>query len=193
MARKHAKTLDDPMFSRLLSAVSNGEHSERDQVMILLSYKAGLRAVEIAGLDWDDVTDAEGNVRTDSIFVPGDIAKNGIERSVPMNPHLCVALHQLRAVCESSGPVIYPQKRHKTRMTAGAVCMWFRRLYEKLGFENCSSHSGRRTFITKAARLAGLHECSMRDVQMLAGHASLETTQKYVDASPHVDRLVKAI
>jgi hypothetical protein len=34
--------------------------------------------------------------------------------------------------------------------------MWFQRLYSDpergLGFQGCSSHSGRRTFITRAAR-----------------------------------------
>ena len=77
MATKHAKTLDDLMFARLMIEVSKGDHSLRDQVMLLLSYKAGLRAQEIAGLEWTDVTDAEGNVRNDTLFVPGDIAKKG--------------------------------------------------------------------------------------------------------------------
>ena len=38
-------------------------------------------------------------------------------------------------------------------MTPLSIVIWFQRAYRALGFEGCSSHSGRRTFITRAARL----------------------------------------
>ena len=57
----------------------------------------------------------------------------------------------------------------------------FARWYEVLGFQGCSSHSGRRTFITNAARKISTVDGSLRDVQMLAGHANLRTTQRYIE------------
>jgi integrase len=60
------------------------------------------------------------------------------------------------------------------------VVNWFRQTYAGLGFEGCSSHSGRRTFITGAARSVGKSGASLRDVQELAGHRSLEQTQAYI-------------
>src|SRR6266481_4018389 len=57
---KHAKTLDDTLFKKLLDFVDNGRHPLRDRVMVLLSFKGGLRAQEIAGLDWTAVCNAEG-------------------------------------------------------------------------------------------------------------------------------------
>lgn len=62
-----------------------------------------------------------------------------------------------------------------------AVSGFFRRLYRSLGFEGCSSHSGRRTFITSCDRKVSQAGGSIRDVIMLAGHRNLATTQGYID------------
>ena len=66
-------------------------------------------------------------------------------------------------------------------MRANSIVNWFVALFAELGIEGCSSHSGRRTFITTAARSAHRAGCSLRDVQLLAGHRSIETTQGYID------------
>jgi integrase len=50
-----------------------------------------------------------------------------------------------------------------------------------MGYEGCSSHSGRRTAITKWARNITTAGGSLKDVQEMAGHADLGTTQKYID------------
>ena len=55
------------------------------------------------------------------------------------------------------------------------VVVWFHRAYATIGLKGCSSHSGRRTFITRAARLVHKAGGSLRDVQLLAGHRSLQT------------------
>ena len=67
---------------------------------------------------------------------------------------------------------------------------WFRDLYSRLGFDGCSSHSGRRTFITQAARKIVPAGGSLRDVQELAGHASLQTTQGYIQGDREAKRWV---
>jgi len=50
-----------------------------------------------------------------------------------------------------------------------------------MGLNGCSSHSGRRTFITNAAKKISSVGGSLRDVQMLAGHSSLAVTQRYIE------------
>ena len=74
------------------------------------------------------------------------------------------------------------------RLQPGSVVNWFARLYGELGFVGCSSHSGRRTFITNAARLVFRAGGSLRDVQQLAGHRSIEQTQGYIDSDTHTKR-----
>jgi integrase/recombinase XerD len=66
-------------------------------------------------------------------------------------------------------------------------------VYRKLGFTGASSHSGRRTFITHAARKIIQCGGSLRDVQELAGHASLATTQRYIAGDAEAKRRVVAL
>jgi len=62
MPGKQAKVVTPPMLKRMLRHVSRSSFPARDRAMILLSVKAGLRACEIAGLDWSMVLDAQGRV-----------------------------------------------------------------------------------------------------------------------------------
>jgi integrase/recombinase XerD len=69
MPGKQAKVVTPPMLKRMLRHVARSSSlPERDRVMILLSVKAGLRACEIAGLDWSMVLDAQGRV-SDTVHV----------------------------------------------------------------------------------------------------------------------------
>jgi integrase/recombinase XerD len=73
-------------------------------------------------------------------------------------------------------------------MTPLSIVVWFARAYRTIGLEGCSSHSGRRTFVTRAARLAHKAGGSLRDVQLLAGHRSIQTTQRYIDGDTDAQR-----
>jgi len=56
----------------------------------------------------------------------------------------------------------------------------FKILYKSVGLDDCSSHGGRRFFITHLSELG----VSVRVIQELARHSSLATTQRYIDVSP---------
>src|SRR5580700_1374469 len=84
------------------------------------------------------------------------------------------------------GPVIRSERGGP--MTPVSIVNWFSAAYQAIGLEGCSSHSGRRTFITRAARLVHHAGGSMRDVQLLAGHRSIQTTQRYIDGDTDAQR-----
>ena len=73
-------------------------------------------------------------------------------------------------------------------MTARSVVNWFKGIYTELGLAGCSSHSGRRTFITLSARLVSRAGGSLRDVMELAGHRQLTTTERYVEGDRDAQR-----
>lgn len=182
-----AKVLTPREFGRVLEHVSQGGAAIRNQCIVLLSFRAGLRACEIAGLSWEMVNGPDGQIST-SITVSGNIAKNGRGRTVPIHVELKAVLTSL---CVShgnptTGPVVRSQRGG--HMSAKSIVNWFSALYSQLGFDGCSSHSGRRTFITQSARLLTKVGGSLRDIQELAGHRALTTTERYIEGDREAQR-----
>ena len=187
---KQAKTLSKQQQDAVLSYLTTTRHPLRNKVIFLLSARAGLRSKEIACLTWGMVTDAEVEV-SDAINLQ-DIASKGKSGGVVwMSKGLRAALAELRAesgAAISSDHIIRTERRKST--SAQSIVNMFWNWYRDLGFDGCSSHSGRRTFITNAARKISTVGGSIRDVQMLARHSSLNMTMKYVDADKDAMRKV---
>jgi integrase/recombinase XerD len=73
---------------------------------------------------------------------------------------------------------------------ACAMRVWFLRLYDGMTFDGMSSHSGRRTGITRWSRKITEAGGSLKDVQVMAGHADLATTQGYIEVNKNAKRKV---
>jgi integrase len=185
MPGKQAKLLADGHIQDLLVFTETTRYPERNRVIVLLSVKGGLRAGEIAKLTWDMVLDASGAVGN-VIELRDCAAKKGSGRLVPLHPDLRQALIGWRSMTDGTGPVV--QSERGRQMSPVSVVNWFAAAYRALGLEGCSSHSGRRTFITRAARLVHTAGGSLRDVQLLAGHRSIVTTQRYIDGDSDAQR-----
>jgi len=185
MAGKQAKILTDDHVDKLLRFASTSRYPDRNRLMVLLSVKAGLRAAEIANLTWDMVVDGSGRVGP-TIELRDWAAKKRSGRTIPLNATLKTALWQWRRSQTPTGPVIKSERGGPMRSLS--IVNWFAVAYAHLGLNGCSSHSGRRTFITRAARLAHKAGGSLRDVQLLAGHRSIQTTQRYIDGDSDVQR-----
>jgi integrase len=174
----------------LLVFASCTRHPLRNAVMVLLSAKAGLRAGEIANLTWDMVVDGSGQV-SGLIELTNNAAKKFGGRSIPVHPDLIAALVAWRQVAPPSAYVIASERGGRVRPLS--IVVWFNRAFKNIGLKGCSSHSGRRTFVTRAARIVHKAGGSLRDVQLLAGHRSIQTTQRYIDGDTDAQRKLVAM
>ena len=182
---KQAKILSKKQVDQLLWYVGTNRNAMRNRIIVLLSVRAGLRAKEIAGLKWSMITDAEGKI-SDSIQLTDEASKGKSGRIIPLNMTL---RHQLEDLLEAevqrpgfdigTGYVISTERAAKT--SAQSIVNMFASWFDDMGLMGCSSHSGRRTFITNAARRISTVGGSLRDVQALAGHSSLAVTQRYIE------------
>ena len=191
---KQAKVLTKSQTDALYAFLGTRRHGLRDQTIFLLSVRAGLRAKEIAGLKWSMVMNAEGDIG-DAIHLTDTASKGRGGRVIPMNKqlrqHLVRLLEQERQRPRfepEMGFVITTERSDHT--SAQAIVNLFRRWYGDLGLMGCSSHSGRRTFITNAAKKISTVGGSLRDVQALAGHSSLAVTQRYIDGDSEARRKI---
>ena len=190
MPGKRAKILAAPDVNDLLVFASCTRHPLRNALIVLLSAKAGLRAGEIANLTWEMLLDATGAL-SGLLELRDNAAKKGSGRSIPVNPDLAAALAAWRRVAKPSDYVISSERGGP--MTPLSIVVWFNRAFKNIGLKGCSSHSGRRTFVTRAARVVHKAGGCLRDVQLLAGHRSIQTTQRYIDGDSDAQRKLVAM
>jgi integrase/recombinase XerD len=190
MAGKQAKILSSDTLKQLRAYATTTRHPVRNELIVLLSAKCGLRACEIANLTWDMVLTPDGAIGV-AIELRDSAAKKGGGRRIPLHPDLKRVLSKWRWLTTSIGAVIGSERGH--HMHPVSIVNWFAKAYRAIGVSGCSSHSGRRTFITRAARLVHKTGGSLRDVQLLAGHASIQTTQAYIDGDSDSQRRLVAL
>ena len=188
--KKQAKTLSRAQVEALLAYLATTRQPSRNRLIFLLSVRAGLRAKEIAGLTWSMVTDSNGALAADIALM--DKASKGCSgRTIPISKELRAAFEAWMPHCRTRTPRDHVISTERSDFTSSQVLVnLFRAWYGRLGFQGCSSHSGRRTFITNAARKISTVGGSLRDVQALAGHATLGTTQRYIEINVDAKRKI---
>lgn len=183
---KQAKILSNQQVNLVLLHLQNNSRNPiRDQVIFLLSTKAGLRAIEISSLTWSMIIDPSG-ILGDYISLTNKASKGKSGRQIPINKQLKEMLQiHLNELSKSkyfdiSTDYVVSTQRSKSTSSQAIVNM-FQSWYKSLNLIGCSSHSGRRTFITNCSKKINSVGGSLRDIQYLAGHSSLQTTQRYIE------------
>ena len=179
--QKQSKTLSKKQVSAISAYLGDRRNGLRNQTIFLLSVKAGLRAKEISALDWGMVLTSDGEVGKEIHLT--DTASKGRNggRVIPLHPQIRQNLIEMRSETGGSGSDRVIQSERSKAVGSQTIINMFQTWYRDLGLEGCSSHSGRRTFITQCARQISTVGGSLRDIQYLAGHSSLQTTQRYIE------------
>jgi len=192
---KQSKTLNKSQIEMIRTYLRSKRNGLRNETIFLFSVKGGLRAKEISQLSWKEVCDSGGEV-SDHIRLTDRSSKGKSGRIIPLNKDLRRNLTELldnqrktyRSFNIETSFIVRTERSPFT--TSQTVVNMFYGWYRRLGLLGCSSHSGRRTFITETSKKISLVGGSLRDIQMMAGHKSLQTTQRYIEGDSDSQRKV---
>ena len=182
-----ARVLNAQELRKVLDHVATRRHSARNRVMLLLTHYAGMRVAEVAALRINDVLNDSGTIKPEIRLMP-DQTKGKHARTVYLNERMQKELAQytrLLKIKDASKPLFYTQK--KDGFSANSLTQYFFYLYRAVGLEGCSSHSGRRSFLTGLANKG----TAIHILKSLAGHRNISTTATYLYSSP--DQLKAAV
>lgn len=176
---RQAQTLNEAQLRRVIQYCRSRRHPTRDETIILTSFYAGLRAKEIAALTVGNVFDETGSVRAQFILNASQ-SKGGHTRTVYLNQRLRRALQDYSAVIRITEPqrALFASQKGG-HFSANTMCQLFLDIYKACGLKDASSHSGRRTYITRLANKG----VGVRLLAELAGHSHISTTQRYIDVN----------
>jgi integrase/recombinase XerD len=155
----------------------------RAVAILSMSLALGLRAKELAALTWGDVFDDADEVRQ-VLHLRAAYTKGTKTRDLFLvAPKLRQVLetyrvHSLRWLPTPGTPLFASQRGGHLR--AASLARFLKQLYREAGLPGASSHTGRRTFITNLAEQG----IDLKAISILAGHANIKTTARYVETSP---------
>jgi len=191
---KQSKVLNKQQIEMVSTYLRSKRNGLRNQTIFLLSVKCGLRSKEISKLSWKEVCDSNGEV-DNCISLTNRSSKGLSGRIIPLHKdvrHNLIELldnhKQFRSFDINTSFVVRTERSPFT--TSQSIVNMFQKWYRTLGLVGCSSHSGRRTFITETSKKISLCGGSLRDVQMMVGHSSLQTTQRYIESDTESQRKV---
>jgi integrase len=187
---KQAALLSEKQVKNAISRMSDYKNSLRNRAIIELTLYAGLRAKEVASLRWSHILNEEGEVG-EVIALTNDASKGKSGGLVPINSKLKATLLELwneKKGKTANDAVISNSQGQALKRQSVVNLLWEH--YRKCDITGASSHSGRKFFITSAARKISLVGGSINDIREIARHKNLQTTQRYISQNSEAQRKV---
>jgi integrase/recombinase XerD len=179
-----AATLNTQQLARVLSAAANSRYPVRNRTIILMQHLSGMRVGSVAALLYGDVVAADGSIKAEVRLRAAQTKGNrSITVLLPERLRAELAYYTAQHATKIHSEPLFTTER-SAGFTADTLTHIVNGLYRRAGLDGASSHSGRRTFITKLAEQG----VGARVLQQLAGHSSLATTQRYIDIKPSMLR-----
>lgn len=163
--------LTEEEVNQLIDAARNdGRQGKRNALMLLMTYRHGLRSTELVGLTWDQIDFRSGHILVWR-------AKNGEPSKQPLNGD---ELRQLRALSRERKSSFVFTSEQGDAMTTANVRMLFKRLRELVSFD-VQPHA-------HALRHACGHHLAdqgidTRRIQDYLGHKNIQNTERYTKLS----------
>lgn len=188
-----ARVLEDKELKKVLTYCSTQKYAARNRAIVLCTHMAGMRIGEVAALLVDDVLAIDGTIKHE-ISLAAHQTKGNRARTVLLPQKLRDELkHYLQEIFptenlrqvshQKKATALFPSQKNPLKgLSANTACQLLTKIYRESHVYGASSHSGRRTFITKLADKG----VGVRVLMALAGHKSIATTQRYIDLNPTV-------
>ncbi len=160
----------------LKHAYGDSMRAKRDYAMLAMLFGCGFRRSELVGLDFDDIQMRQGHWAVVDL-----IGKGGHIRTVPIPNWVKAALDQwtrAAGVCEGKifRPVARRGKVWGRSLSQNVVWYVVRSCCQRAGLEHIGPHDLRRT----CAKLCHDRGGELEQIQFLLGHASVQTTERYL-------------
>jgi len=151
---------------------------KRDRALLAVMIGCGLRREETASLMLERIQQREGRW-----VIVDMIGKGGRVRSIPMPSFAKAALDVwIRAAGFETGRVFRPVNKGDRlcgeSMTAQSIFETVKKYAAEIGLKNIAPHDLRRSF----AKLAHKGRAALEQIQLSLGHASIQTTERYLAA-----------
>ena len=159
----------------LRSAFGTSLRAKRDYAMLAMLFGCGLRRSELVGLEMDEVQMRQGHWAVVDL-----IGKGGHIRTVPIPVWVKTALDDWTAAAGiKEGKIFRAVSRDKVwgdGISQNVVWYVVKGCCERVGLQHIAPHDLRRT----CAKLCHTNGGEIEQIQFLLGHASVQTTERYL-------------
>lgn len=170
--QKPPEVYTDKDMTQLLEKADATERA----VILALTY-TGMREQELCHLEWADVDLKKKVMRVTAKPDQGFTPKTWEERTIEMSDRLVEAFKNL----PHASRWVFPTVRGKRHAHVYKIV---ERVAKLAGVKNAHPHKFRATFLTRLLQSG----CDIANVQALAGHKSIKTTQRYLGVSTELRR-----
>ncbi len=171
-----AKVLSVEEIQRLFT---KGLLTARDKALCAVLLYTGCRIQEGVTLKIADVYDRTGKLRPELVIRKGNTKGKLATRTIPVLDDLGHFLEQYGVPASRDG-FLFPGRKGLGHLHLDYAAILLRRAFSRAGIEGASTHSFRRTALTRMSN-AGI---PLRIIQEISGHRNLEQLQKYLEVEP---------
>ena len=173
-------TLSQEQPQDFMDYLANSRHPERDTLIYILTYRAGMRIDTIAQLETSNILDTSDKVKQ-VVTLRKSITKGSkTTMSYISHPELQEAIQNYLKVLKNKGSRAAPDNLFVTQkgypLSPNVASQIMLKHYNKAGFEGSSSHQGRAGFASNCLKTG----MDIVAVSKLMSHTSLNTTMRYI-------------